>query len=57
VKLIKTTKEGSWYEVHFCTPDDALVVRNVLSFFYIQNLSQFVKSPSDTLLRDFTKLL
>jgi hypothetical protein len=33
--------------VHFCTPDDALVVRNILSFY----LSQFVKPPSDTLLR------
>jgi hypothetical protein len=34
--------------VHFCTPDDALVVRNILSFIKI--LSQFVKPPSDTLL-------
>jgi hypothetical protein len=32
----------------FCTPDDALVVRNILSF-YIQILSQFVKPPSETL--------
>jgi hypothetical protein len=38
--------------VHFCTPDDALVVRNILSF-YSQILSQFVKPPSDTLLRYF----
>jgi hypothetical protein len=30
--------------------DDALVVRNILNF-YIQILSQFVKPPSDTLLR------
>jgi hypothetical protein len=36
--------------VFFCTPDDALVVRNILSF-HIQIPSQFVKSPSDTLLR------
>jgi hypothetical protein len=35
---------------HFCTPDDALVVRNMLGF-YIQSLSQFVKPPSDNLLR------
>jgi hypothetical protein len=35
--------------VHFCTPDDALVVGNILSFLYI--LSQVVKPPSDTLLR------
>jgi hypothetical protein len=39
--------------VHFCTPDDALVVRNILSF-YIGILSQFVKLPSDTHLRYFT---
>jgi hypothetical protein len=32
--------------VHFRTPDGALVVRN-----FIQSLSQFVKPPSDTLLR------
>jgi hypothetical protein len=38
--------------VHFCTPDGALVVRNILSFLYTYNiLSQFVKPPSDTLLR------
>jgi hypothetical protein len=37
-------------EMNFRTPDDALVVRNILSFF-IQILSQFVKRPSDTLLR------
>jgi hypothetical protein len=30
--------------VHFCTPDDALVVRNILGL-YIQILSQFVKPP------------
>jgi hypothetical protein len=35
--------------VHISTPDDTLVLRNILSFF-IQILSQFVK-PSDTLLR------
>jgi hypothetical protein len=34
------------------TPEDALVVRNILSF-YIQILSQFVKPPRDTLLRYF----
>jgi hypothetical protein len=28
-------------KVHFCTPDDALVVRNILSF-YIHTKSQFV---------------
>jgi hypothetical protein len=39
-------------EVHFCTPDDALVVRNILSF-YIKILSQFVKPPSDTLTGSF----
>jgi hypothetical protein len=39
------------HSVHFCTPDDSLVVRNKLSF--IQILSQFVKPPSDTLLRYF----
>jgi hypothetical protein len=32
--------------VHFCTPDDALVARNILSF-YIRILFQFVKPPSD----------
>jgi hypothetical protein len=32
--------------VHFCTPDDALVGRNILSF-YITILSQFVKPTSD----------
>jgi hypothetical protein len=36
----------------FCTPDDALVLRNILSFIY-KILSQFVKPPSDTLLRYF----
>jgi hypothetical protein len=30
--------------VHFCTPDDALVARNILSF-YIQIFSRFVKPP------------
>jgi hypothetical protein len=35
------------YVVHFCTPDD---VRNILSIIY-KILSQFVKPPSDTLLR------
>jgi hypothetical protein len=43
--------------VHFCTPDDALVVRNILSFYTLLSfytiLSQFVKPPSDTLLRYF----
>jgi hypothetical protein len=38
--------------LHLCTPDDALVVRNILSF-YKQILSKFVKPPSDTLLRYF----
>jgi hypothetical protein len=42
--------DGARWRVHFCTPDDALVVRNILSF-YIHILSQFVKPPSDTLLR------
>jgi hypothetical protein len=32
--------------VQICTPDDELVVRNILSF-YIQILSQFVKPPSE----------
>jgi hypothetical protein len=32
--------------------DDALVVRNILSF-YIQILSQFLKPPGETLLRYF----
>jgi hypothetical protein len=41
-----------YFRVHFCTPDDALVLRNILSF-YIQILSQFVKPPSDTLFRYF----
>jgi hypothetical protein len=40
--------------------DDALVVRNILSFEY-KILSQFVKPPSDTLLRymrtNYNKLL
>jgi hypothetical protein len=37
--------------VHRGTPDDALVVRNILSF-YIQTLYQFVKPPSsDTIFR------
>jgi hypothetical protein len=36
--------------VHFCTSDDTLVVRNILSFFYT-NQSQFVKPPRDALLR------
>jgi hypothetical protein len=36
--------------VHYCTPDDALVVRNILSSLYT-NPFQFVKPPSDTLLR------
>jgi hypothetical protein len=35
--------------MHFCTPDDGLVVRNILSFMY-KILSQFVKPPSNTLL-------
>jgi hypothetical protein len=38
--------------VNFCTPDNAVVARNILSF-YIQILSQFVKPPSDTLRRYF----
>jgi hypothetical protein len=38
-------------KVRFCTPGDALVVRNILSFIY-KILSQFVKPPSDTLLRE-----
>jgi hypothetical protein len=39
--------------VHFCTPDDdGLVEQNILSFLY-KILSQFVKPPSDTLLRYF----
>jgi hypothetical protein len=37
------------------TPDDALVVQNILSFYlyilFIIIYSQFVKPPSDTLLR------
>jgi hypothetical protein len=33
--------------IHFCTPDDALVVRIILSC-YIQFHSQFVKPPSVT---------
>jgi hypothetical protein len=41
--------------VHFCTPDEALVVQNKLSF-YIQILSQFVEPPSDTLLRIHLRL-
>jgi hypothetical protein len=47
----KVTEEGkNHFALHFCTPDDALVVRNI---FYIQILSQFVKPPCDTLLRYF----
>jgi hypothetical protein len=38
--------------VQFCTPDDALVVQNII-VFYIKILSQFVKPPSDTLLPYF----
>jgi hypothetical protein len=34
---------------HFCTHDDALVLQNILSFFMYK--AQFVKPPSDTLLR------
>jgi hypothetical protein len=34
--------------VHFCTPENALLVWNILSFKY-KILSQFVKPPSDTL--------
>jgi hypothetical protein len=36
--------------VNLCTPDDVIVVRNILSF-YIRILCQFAKPPSDTLLR------
>jgi hypothetical protein len=41
---------GETFSVHFRTPDNALVMPNIMSF-YIQTLSQFVKPPSDTLLR------
>jgi hypothetical protein len=40
------------FRPHFCTPNDALVVRYILSFTY-KILSRFVKLPSDTLLRYF----
>jgi hypothetical protein len=57
LRQIGGKKEGSkdflelnnFCETTFCTPDDALS-RNIMSF-HIQILSQFVKPPSDTLLR------
>jgi hypothetical protein len=36
--------------VHFCTPDDSLLVQDILSFTY-KIKSLFVKPPSDTLFR------
>jgi hypothetical protein len=59
VKHVEITKKGiTWWfhklnkNLYIKTPDDALVVQNILSF-QIQILSQFVKPPSDTLVQFF----